>query len=100
MSPRFEVVGSEASYWWRTNVIAGAILHRLLLLFIAGPVVLVAKGYYLLSLLVFGLMVPYGLLLQHLATRSVSTFLQAHPETLAEFEESGVISVISQVRAD
>lgn len=91
MSPRRNVVRSEASYWWRTNVVAGAILHRLMLLFIAVPVLLVAKGYYLASLLVFGLMVPYGLLLEHLAARAVSNFVQTHPEALVEFEETGVI---------
>ncbi len=100
MSPRFEVVRSEALYWWRTNVIAGTVMHRLMLLFIAVPILLVAKGYYGLSLLIFGLMVPYGLLLQHLAARSVSTFIQTHPESLGEFEETGVISNVIQLKED
>ena len=100
MSPRFDVVRSEASYWWRTNVIAGTIMHRLMLLFIAVPILLVATGYTALSLLIFGLMLPYGLLLQHLAARSVSTFIQTHPESLGEFEETGVISNVTHIQKD
>ena len=81
-------------------MIAGTIMHRLMLLFIAVPVLLVATGYTALSLLIFGLMVPYGLLLQHLAARSVSTFIQTHPEALTEFEETGVISNVTHIQKD
>ena len=91
MSPLFEVVAKEASYWWRTNVLAGTLLHRLMLLFIAIPLVLVMKGYYLTSLLVFSFMVPYGLLLKHLARRAVAGMIAKHPKTLSEFKEAGVI---------
>ena len=92
MSKPFEIVRVEASHWWRTNVVAGAILHRLMLLFIAVPVVLVAKGYFVLSIFVFLGMVPYGLLLRCVAERSLASFIEAHPETLAEFEAEGIVT--------
>jgi vacuolar-type H+-ATPase subunit I/STV1 len=88
----FEIVRVEASHWWRTNVVAGAILDRLMWLFIVVAVYLVvAKGYVLISFLVFLGMIPYGLFLRHLAQRSLLRFIEEHPETIDEFEESGII---------
>jgi hypothetical protein len=87
----FEIVRREASHWWRTNNVAGAILHRLMLLFIAGPVVLVINRYYTLSFVVFAMMVPYGLLLQYLAERYVARTIREHPETIGHFEDEGVV---------
>jgi hypothetical protein len=100
MSRQFEVVANEASYWWRTNAVSGALLHRLMLLFIAVPLALVWKGYYVASFVVFGFMVPYGLFLRHLATRAVLVLIEKHPETFAEFEEAGVISLLDQAGQD
>ena len=92
MSAPFDIDQTEASYWWRTNVVAGVILHRLMLLFIAVPAVLVWQRYYLLSGVVFMGMIPYGFFLRYLAKRTVSTFIEANPETVSEFQESGIIS--------
>lgn len=90
-SEGFKVVRHEASYWWRTNDLAGTILHRLMLLFIFVPLTLVYYGYYVPSFLVFCGMVPYGLVLQILAERSVVGLIRKHPETVAHFEREGVI---------
>jgi hypothetical protein len=88
----FEVASSEANYWWRKNEPAGALLNHLMLLFIAVPIALVIKRYYVLSFIVFALMVPYGFLLRHLAVRAVRNHLQQHPEAREEFEQHGIIS--------
>lgn len=88
---RFEIVRKEAVYWWRTNHVAGIILHRTMLLFILVPVLLVYFGYYVYSFLVFAGMVPYGLFLQYLAERSVLGIIRRNPETIEHFEEEGVI---------
>ncbi len=88
---QFEVVRSEAAYWWRTNVVAGAILHRSMLLFIAVPIALAFYEYYALSFVIFVLMVPYGFFLRNLATHAVIRFIRSHPETIEEFRSSGVI---------
>ena len=71
---------------------AGAILHRSMLLFIAVPVALAFYEYYALSFVIFVLMVPYGFLLRHLATRAVVRFIRSHPETMEELRSSGVIA--------
>jgi hypothetical protein len=89
--PDVEVVRKEASYWWRTSDVVGAILHRLMLLFIFVPLTLVYYRYYVPSFLVFGGIVPYGLLLQYLAQRSVIRTIRKHPEALEQFEKEGVI---------
>ncbi len=91
MSESFEINQIEAWYWWRTNVGVGAILYRLMLLFIVVPVWLVAKDHLLLSFVVFAGMIPYGLLLRRLAERSVSSFIRKHPQAIDQFEEAGVI---------
>ena len=100
MSRRFEVVPDEASYWWRTNAVSGALLHRLMLLFIAVPLVLVWKGYYVTSFVVFGFMVPFGLFLRYMAARAVVVLIERNPETFAEFQEAGVISLPDQASQD
>ena len=100
MSRQFEVDANEASYWWRTNAVSGALLHRLILLFIAVPLVLLWKGYYVTSFAVFGFMVPFGLFLRYMAARAVVVLIEKHPETLAEFEEAGVVSLPDQAGQD
>ena len=92
MSGPFEIDRTEASYWWRTNVIAGVILHRLMWLFIAASAVLVWKEYLVLGFLVVLGMIPYGFFLRYLAVRSCFNFLEEHPESVREFENSGIIT--------
>ncbi len=87
----FEIVRKEAWYWWRTNHVAGVILHRLMLLFIFVPLVLLYYRYYVYSFVVFAGMVPYGLFLQYLAERSIVEIIRRNPETIGHFEEEGVI---------
>jgi hypothetical protein len=82
----------EAGVWWRQSTAEGALLNRMMLLFIVIPIVLVFQSYYALSLFVFVLMVPYGLLLRHLAVRAVRRRLQERPEECAQFLQAGVIS--------
>jgi hypothetical protein len=82
----------EANYWWREATPAGALLNKLMFLFIVGPVALVLKSFYVLSFAVFALMVPYGLFVRHLAVRAVRQHLQTHPEERDHFERAGIIS--------
>jgi hypothetical protein len=82
----------EASHWWRETSPAGALLNKLMLLFIFVPVVLVLKSFYTLSFVVFALMVPYGLFVRHLAVRAVREHLEKHPEEFDQFEQAGIIS--------
>ena len=82
----------EASYWWRKNDPAGVFLDRLMLLFIAVPIVLVLNQFYVLSFVVFAFMVPYGLFLRYLAVRAVRHHLEVHPEEREEFEQAGIVS--------
>ena len=91
MSRQFKVVANEASYWWRTSAVSGALLYRLMLLFIAVPLVLVWKGYYVMSVVIFGFMVPYGFFLRHMAIRAVVSMIEKNPETYTRFEEASVI---------
>ena len=63
----FDVDRTEASYWWRSNVIAGVILHRLMWLFIAASAVLVWRSYFVLGFLVLLGMIPYGFILRYVA---------------------------------
>jgi hypothetical protein len=88
----FEVSPVGANYWWRKNVPAGALLNNLMFLFIIVPITLVFKQYYALSFVVFGLMVPYGFFIRYLAVRAVRNHIAAHPESIDEFEQDGVIS--------
>jgi hypothetical protein len=86
------VSSAEANYWWRENDPAGALLNKLMLLFIAIPIALVVKHLYAFSFVVFAFIVPYGLFVRHLAVRAVEQYLQNHPEEFEKFEEAGIIS--------
>lgn len=82
----------EANFWWRQSTPAGALLNKLMVLFVVVPVVLVVKNFYTLSFLVFALMVPYGLFVRHLAVLAVRRHLQQHPEDRETFEKAGIVS--------
>ena len=88
----FEISPVEASYWWRRNTPIGALLNKLMFLFIVVPIALVLKSFYGLSFVVFAFMVPYGLFVRHLAVRAVRQHLTEHPEKIEEFEQAGIIS--------
>jgi hypothetical protein len=88
----FEIVPLEANCWWRENARAGALLNRLMLLFIVIPIVLVVQRFYTLSFVVFAFMIPYGFLVRHLAVRAVRNYVAAHPEAVVQFEAQGIIS--------
>jgi hypothetical protein len=88
----FEIVPLEANSWWRTNAREGALLNRLMLLFILIPILLVTQRLYMLSFVVFAFMIPYGFLVRHLAVRAVRNYIAEHPEAVAEFEARGVIA--------
>jgi hypothetical protein len=88
----FEISSLEANYWWRRTTPVGALLNKLMFLFIVVPIALVLKNFYGLSFVIFGFMVPYGLFLRHLAVRAVRQYLEEHPEQIAEFQEAGIIS--------
>jgi hypothetical protein len=82
----------EANFWWRQATPAGALLNKLMLLFIVVPIALVMKKLYALSFVVFALMIPYGLLVRLLAVRAARHHLQTHPEDRNHFERAGIIS--------
>jgi hypothetical protein len=82
----------EANYWWRQSTPEGALLNKLIVLFIVVPVVLVFKAFYALSFVVFALMVPYGFFVRHLAVRAVRQHLSEHPEDREDFQQAGIIS--------
>ena len=88
----FDVSSVEANHWWRQTAPTGALLNKLMLLFIAAPIGLVLRSFYALSLVVFVLMVPYGLFVRHLAVRAVRQHLENHPEECDDFERAGIIS--------
>ena len=88
----------EANYWWRETTPAGALLNKLMFLFIVAPIGLVLKRFYVLSFLVFALMVPYGLFLRQLAVRAVRAHLEDHPDECDEFERAGIISCDPELR--
>jgi hypothetical protein len=88
----FEISPVEANYWWRRTYPAGALLNKLMFLFIVVPIALVLKNFYGLSFVVFAFMVPYGLLVRHLAVRAVRHHLTEHPEKIEEFQQAGIIS--------
>ena len=87
-----QISSLEANYWWRLSDPAGAVLNKLMVLFILVPILLVWKRFYMSSFLVFALMIPYGLLMRHLAVRAVRQHLQNHPEDRENFEQAGIIS--------
>ena len=82
----------EANYWWRQNTPAGALLNKLMVLFILIPVFLVFQKFYALSFVVFAFMVPYGFFVRHLAVRAVQRHLANHPEDRENFEKASIIS--------
>jgi hypothetical protein len=88
----FEISAIEANYWWRRTTPCGALLNKLMFLFIVVPIALVLKDFYGLSFVIFAFMVPYGLFLRHLAVRAVRRHLEEHPEHIEEFQEAGIIS--------
>ena len=90
--PTVIVSAVEANHWWRETVPAGALLNKLMFLFIVLPIALVLKRFYVLSFVVFALMVPYGLFVRHLAVRAVRRHLENHPEDREEFEKARIIS--------
>ena len=90
-SDDFEISPIEATYWWRKNEAAGALLNNLMFAFIVVPVILVFKSFYVLSFVVFSLMVPYGLLVRRLAVLAVRAHLANHPERVLEFRDAGII---------
>jgi hypothetical protein len=90
--PEYRISSFEASDWWRRTNPTGALLNKLMLLFIVVPIALVVKKLYALSFLVFALMIPYGLFLRHLAVRAARRHLQTHPEDREQFEQVGIIS--------
>ena len=63
-----------------------------MLLFIAVPLTLVYYKHYVLSFVVFALMIPFGFLLRGLAVRAVIVFIDKNPEAFGEFLDSGVIT--------
>jgi hypothetical protein len=82
----------EASYWWRQSSPAGAVLSKLMVLFIVVPVALVLKSFYILSFALFALMVPYGFFVRRLAVRAARQYVDEHPEERENFEKAGIIS--------
>ena len=89
--PESRISPIEANYWWRQTSPEGAVLNKLIVLFIIVPIALVLKKLYALSFVVFALMVPYGFLMRHLAVRAVRQHLKEHPEQREEFEQAGII---------
>ena len=82
----------EANYWWRQTTPEGALLNKLIILFMIVPIALVVERLYTLSFIVFALMIPYGFFMRHLAVRAVRHHLSEHPEDRDHFEQAGIIS--------
>ncbi len=91
MSDPFEINSSQANQWWHRNDVKGALLNNLMVLFIVAPIALVFKQYYTLRFIVFSFMVPYGLLVRHLAVRAVRSRLQSNPDLIQIFRDDGII---------
>ena len=87
-----EVSSVEANYWWRETTPLGALLNKLMFLFIVAPIGLVMKQFYAMSFVVFAFIVPYGLFVRQLAVRAVRQHLESHPEEREQFEQAGIIS--------
>jgi len=90
--PEGQISSIEANSWWRQTTPAGALLNKLMVVFIVLPIALVLKKFYALSFGVFALMIPYGLFVRHLAVRAVRQHLQTHPEEREHFEQLGMFS--------
>jgi hypothetical protein len=86
-----DISPAEANAWWRASEASGAILNRLILAFIAAPIVLVLKEFFAASVAAFALIVPYALLVRYLAVRAVKRRIANDPESLSEFREAGII---------
>ena len=89
-----KIFRAEANYWWRKNEPTGALLNNLMILFIVAPIALVLKNLYVLSFIVFSLMIPYGFLVRQLAVVAVRNHLATHPEAVAGFLNAGIICPI------
>ena len=90
-SPPFEILSVEANYWWRTNEPVGALVNKLMILFIVAPIALVFKNLYLLSFVVFSLMIPYGFLVRRLAVSAVRNHMASHPDSKEDFRSAGIL---------
>ena len=88
----YEISSVAANHWWRETAPLGALLNKLMFLFIAAPIGLVLKQFYTMSFVVFAFMVPYGLFVRQLAVRAVRQHLESHPEEREQFEQAGIIS--------
>jgi hypothetical protein len=86
-----QISSLEANHWWRESTPAGALLNKLIVLFIVVPIALVLKSFYALSFVVFALMIPYGFFVRHLAVRAVRQHLREHPQEREHFEQAGII---------
>src|SRR5438034_9117900 len=71
---------AEASYWWRKNDRAGALLNNMMFLFSVVPIDLAVKSVYALSFVVFAMMVPYGVFLRQQAIHAVRHHLENHQD--------------------
>ena len=87
----FQINPAEANRWWQKNSVTGVLLNRLMLSFIFVPIGLVFLSQYFLSFVVFAFMVPYGLVVRHLAVRAVRAYVADHPDALSEFQDDGII---------
>ena len=90
--PEGQISSIEANSWWRQTTPAGALLNKIMVVFIVIPIALVWKKFYALSFAVFALMIPYGFFVRYLAVRAVRHYLQMHPEEREHFEQLGIIS--------
>ena len=86
-----EISSADANHWWRKTQPAGALLNNLMILFILVPIAMVLKNFYFLSLVVFSLMIPYGLLVRHLSVCAVRNHLAGHPDVIEDFRDAGII---------
>ena len=89
--PELEIFAAEANDWWRKNQPAGTLLNNLMVLFIFVPIGLVWKSFYLLSFVVFSLMIPYGFLVRRLAVSAVRNHLACHPDSVDDFRSAGIL---------
>ena len=85
------IVSLEANNWWRKNEPAGALLNNLMIVFIFAPIALVLKSFYLLSFIVFSLMIPYGFLVRRLAVSAVRNYMASHPDSVEDFRSAGIL---------
>src|SRR5262245_12518369 len=89
--PEMKIRSAQANYWWQKTEPAGALLNRLMILFIFVPIGLVFTNLYLWSFVVFSLMIPYGFLVRHLAVCAVRNHLSNNPGAVPDFRDAGII---------